>query len=68
MKPFIPKNLMLIPTKAAIIFLIYMGAYSSIEKLTDFHITTTLSVALISLAVIAESLLFAYYKSIGRSS
>ncbi|WP_179405496.1 hypothetical protein [Burkholderia guangdongensis] len=68
MKIFINKKAFLIPARMLLIFLIYMGVYSSIEKLTTTHINETLSIAIAVISVLLEIFFSTIYKQIGQKS
>ncbi|AIO42322.1 putative membrane protein [Burkholderia cenocepacia] len=47
-------------------YLIFMGVYSSIEKLTHFHVDHILLIVIVIITTILELFYFTYYKKIGK--
>lgn len=48
-------------------YLIFMGVYSSTEKLTHLHVDHPLLIAIVIITTILELFYFTYYKKIGKT-
>jgi len=68
MKCFNLQNFSISLARVFLGYLIFMGVYSSIEKLTTFHIGQPLLIVVVVITTILELSYFSYYKSIGRKS